>query len=98
MNLRERYDQLERRVIDLEERLQRLDGRQVVGTGGVVTDGPVRFAPGSGRIDPVGDARPDGFVTDREAHANCTLCDGHGDVRNDDGDWIGRCGATETAS
>lgn len=51
MNLRERYEQLERRIIDLENRIERLDGKMPAHRGGCTTtdDGAI-FAPGSGPI------------------------------------------------
>lgn len=40
---------------------------------------------------------PAGPAFDRAAHADCTECDGHGDVRNENDEWVRQCTAKDGA-
>lgn len=70
MNVREKYEQLERRLNDLEARIERLDGKIPAHRGGCTTtdDGTI-FAPGTGPIRKVTE-RP--WVWVEADHSNCT--------------------------
>lgn len=69
MNLREKYDQLERRMHDLEARMERLDAKTPAHTGGCTTEDGTIFAPGTGPISERGEH--DRWVWIGGDHSDC---------------------------